>query len=169
MGLGPLGLRPIGVFSGRRGALLIDPPRLSKRFCPTVRVLRSWEPLACGGGAGGAPPASPICLVHRPGGRSHGACARSDAKMLRGFPARDPSLFHGTDQPYRPRSRVWEVPWAWPVSVAHVIPRRPGVLPGFLWRFLGDRCFANGRRLLRHRSLSGGRRFLSVGRLARDR
>ena len=42
------------------------------------------------------------------------------------------------------------------VSVAHAIPRRPGVLPGSLWRFLGDRCFANGRRLLRHRSLSGG-------------
>jgi hypothetical protein len=137
MGLGPRGLRPTGVFSAPRGALLIDPPRLSKLFCPTVRVLRSWEALACGGGAGGLrissnnmrtsiprwcgagsvdapipgggrlpPQASPICLVYRPGGRSHGACARSDAKMLRGFPARDPSLFHGTDQPYRPRSRV---------------------------------------------------------------
>ena len=67
-------------------------------------------------------------------------------------------------------SGQWEGPWAWPVLVAHVtqhrlrVPCRQGVPEGF-----SATALPAARRLLRHWSLSGGRRFLSVGRLASDR
>jgi hypothetical protein len=47
------GLGRPGFFQARGVPFLLTPPRLSKLFCPTVRVLRSWGALAYGGGAGG--------------------------------------------------------------------------------------------------------------------